>query len=199
MKLTALEIKQQKFEKVFRGIDPAEVQSFLTVVSNEWEHLCTKNRELGQQIEELQKKIKHYERVEEALHETLQAAKETSDTKVAGAQKEAAHTLEKANLEAVFIVKAAEVDREKVLQGIHRLIDRRKEIVAGLRSYLNVALESVEQFGRDSEENNKQPEEDKSTNKPAEKKSSPPKKFMLETTKSTPESDTIDDLVDDLD
>src|SRR5699024_9697869 len=173
MKLTPLEIKQQKFEKKFRGLDPAEVQSFLNLVSNEWEQLCARNRELKQKTNELQEKIKHYERVEEALHETLQAAKETADTKLTGARKEAEHTIEKANMEADSIIKDAEVEREKVRQGINRLLGRRKESVGGLRSYLNVALESVDQFDRDEAGRFERPEKEEENNKEQTKDEAP--------------------------
>lgn len=201
MKLTALEIKQQKFEKAFRGFDPAEVQSFLNLVSNEWEHLSAKNRDLEQQIEDLREKIKHYERVEEALHETLQAAKETADTKLTGARKEAKHTIEKANVQAESIVKEAEVEREKVRQGINRLLDRRKEIVGGLRSYLNISLESVDQFGKDDAGLFSLPEKDKKESKSnKEVKKNPPKKEDEPAAdKQAPLAENIDDLVDDLD
>lgn len=149
MKITPIEIKQQKFEKSFRGFDPSEVRSFLNVMSNEWEHLVAKNRELEQKVESLEDKIEHYERVEASLHETLEAAKETADTKLEGARKEAEHTVEKAEMEADSIVKDAEVEREKVQQSIRRLLNRRKEIVRGLQSYLNVAIESVNEFEED--------------------------------------------------
>lgn len=149
MKITPIEIKQQKFEKSFRGFDQSEVRSFLDVMSNEWEHLVTKNRELEQKIESLEDKIEHYERVEASLHETLEAAKETADTKLEGARKEAEHTVEKAKMAADSIVKEAEVERDKVHQSIRRLLNRRKEIVRGLQSYLNVAIESVNEFEED--------------------------------------------------
>lgn len=201
MKLTALEIKQQKFEKAFRGFDPAEVQSFLNVLSNEWEHLTAKNRELEQKIEELRNKIEHYERVEQALHETLEAARETADTKLTGARKEAQHTLEKAEMEAESIVKEAEVEREKVRQGIHRLLDRRKEIVGGLRSYLDVALESVDHFAKDDaglfellpEDDKKELISPQSTIRTNSSKEKDKKSTQ------TPDTKNIDDLVDDLD
>ena len=89
MKLTALEIKQQEFEKSLRGYDKDEVQAFLNLVSNEWEHLVSKNRELEERIETLEEKLKHYERVEEALHETLQTAKESAEQKLTSARKDA--------------------------------------------------------------------------------------------------------------
>jgi cell division initiation protein len=149
MKLTALEIKQQKFETSFRGYDPAEVQAFLSLMSNEWEHMVSKNRELLQQIDDLQEKLKHYERVEEALHETLQAAKDTAETRTESATKEARHTIEKAEMQAETIIKDAKRERREMRQGIQRLLDRRKEIIGGIRSYLQVAKESVDEFEKD--------------------------------------------------
>ncbi|MBN2731153.1 MAG: DivIVA domain-containing protein [Balneolaceae bacterium] len=149
MKLTALEIKQQKFEKSLRGYDTAEVQAFLNLMSNEWEHMVTKNRELQQQIDNLQEKLKHYERVEEALHETLQAAKESAETKLHGARKDAKNKIEKAEMKAEAIINEAKQERREVRQSILRLLDRRKEIIGGIRSYLEVARESVDQFDKD--------------------------------------------------
>lgn len=149
MKLTALEIKQQNFEKSLRGYDKAEVQAFLNLMSNEWEHLVAKNRELEQKIDNLEEKLKHYERVEEALHETLQTAKESAEQKLAGARKDARNKIEKAEMEADTIVREANQQRQQIRQSILRLLDRRKEIIGGIRSYLELAQESLDQFSKD--------------------------------------------------
>lgn len=149
MKLTALEIKQQNFEKSLRGYDKAEVQAFLNLMSNEWEHLVAKNRELEKKIENLEEKLKHYERVEEALHETLQTAKESAEQKLSGARKDARNKIEKAEMEADTIVREANQQRQQIRQSILRLLDRRKEIIGGIRSYLELAQESLEQFAKD--------------------------------------------------
>lgn len=149
MKLTALEIKQQEFEKAFRGYDKAEVQAFLNLMSNEWEHLVSKNRELENRIGELEEKLKHYERVEEALHETLQTAKESAEQKLTGARKDARNKIEKAEMEAESIIREATQQRQQVRQSIIRLLDRRKEIIGGIRSYLEMAQESLDQFSKD--------------------------------------------------
>lgn len=149
MKLTALEIKQQEFEKSLRGYDKAEVDAFLNLMSNEWEHLVAKNRELESRIKELEEKLKHYERVEEALHETLQTAKESAEQKLNGAKKDARNKIEKAEMEAESIIREATQQRQQVRQSIIRLLDRRKEIIGGIRSYLELAQESLEQFSKD--------------------------------------------------
>lgn len=210
MKLTALEIKQQKFEKSLRGYDTAEVQAFLNLMSNEWEHMVTKNRELQKQIENLQEKLKHYERVEEALHETLQAAKESAETKLDGARKEAKNKIEKAEMKAEAIVKEAHQERREVRQSILRLLDRRKEIIGGIRSYLEVAKESVDQFGKDETQLFTRPSEIEDRDKvdltpPAEAtsetpkpKKSAPKKKTKDTHAPPPGTEDIEDLVDDL-
>lgn len=149
MKLTALEIKQQNFEKSLRGYDKAEVDAFLNLMSNEWEHMVSKNRELQKKINDLEEKLKHYERVEEALHETLQTAKESAEQKLTGARREAQTKIEKAEMEAETIIRDATQQRQHVRQSIIRLLDRRKEIIGGIRSYLEMARESLEQFSKD--------------------------------------------------
>lgn len=152
MKLTALEIKQQNFDKSLRGYDTAEVKAFLNLMSNEWEHLVSRNRELEKQIESLQEKLKHYERVESALHETLQTAKESAEQKLSGARKDAKNKIEKAEMEAENIIREATQQRQQIRQSILRLLDRRKEIIGGIRSYLDLAKESLDQFSKDEAE-----------------------------------------------
>ncbi|MBD3617088.1 MAG: DivIVA domain-containing protein [Gracilimonas sp.] len=152
MKLTPLEIKQQTFEKGLRGYDTADVHTFLTLVSNEFEHLLNKNKELEQEIDKLKDRVKHYERVEDALHETLQTAKESVEQKMTGAKQEAKSTIEKAEMEADAIIKQANHNRQQIRQSILRLLDRREEIINGITSYLENAKKSIDQFSKDEME-----------------------------------------------
>ena len=149
MKLTPLEIKQQQFEKSLRGFDVADVQSFLTLVSNEVEHLLNKNKELEDQIEKLNDRVRHYERVEEALHETLQTTKESVAQKLDGAKTEAQNKIDKAEIQAEMILKEANHQRQQVRQNIQRLIEKREEIIAGMNSYLENSQESLSKFKKD--------------------------------------------------
>ncbi|MBO6584782.1 MAG: DivIVA domain-containing protein [Gracilimonas sp.] len=218
MKLTPLEIKQQTFEKGLRGYDTADVQAFLTLVSNEFEHLINKNKELEQQIDKLTERVKHYERVEDALHETLQTAKESMEQKVSGAKQEAKNTLEKAEMEADAIIKEANHNRQQIRQSILRLLDRREEIINGISSYLENAKKSVEQFSKDEMEVFQLPKEERleeSLENPTR-----PTKFMLDEENESgglnsagkgnedeeeedhafpPGSDRLDDILDEID
>ncbi|MEL7833073.1 DivIVA domain-containing protein [Fodinibius sp. Rm-B-1B1-1] len=208
MKLTALEIKQQEFEKSLRGYDKDEVQAFLNLMSNEWEHLVAKNRELEKRIDELEEKLKHYERVEEALHETLQTAKESAEQKLTGARKDARNKIEKAEMEAESIIREATQQRQQVRQSIIRLLDRRKEIISGIRSYLEMAQESLEQFSKDEAALFELPADDDQFSDKLKEQTERRRKALRDDDEDELEDDTqtmppgtedIDDLIDELD
>ncbi|MEX0769133.1 MAG: DivIVA domain-containing protein [Balneolaceae bacterium] len=206
MKLTALEIKQQTFEKTIRGYDPAEVHSFLNLVASEWEHLTGKIRELEKQIEKQNDKLKHYERVEEALHETLQTAKDSAEHKLSGAKKESKNILEKAETEADSIVREANQQRQQIRQSILRLLDRRNEIIGGIRSYLELAQESLQQFSKDEASLFDLPKEveldqritDRIQNPESSAQKNPPS-AEIEDPSLPPGSENLDDILDEID
>lgn len=149
MKLTALDIKQQKFEKAIRGYDIAEVGAFLGVIATEWEHLTARNRQLEQEVSDLKQKLEHYTKVEEALHETLRTAKENAENRLAMAKTEAENRLHKAEIESENMLRDARQQRQEIRQGILRLLDRREEIIRGMRGYLEMARESLQSFDSD--------------------------------------------------
>lgn len=199
MKLTALEIKQQNFEKSLRGYDKAEVQAFLNLVSNEWEHLVAKNRELEKKIDSLEDKLKHYERVESALHETLQTAKESAEHKLSGARNEARNKIEKAEIEAQSIIREATQQRQQVRQSVISLLDRRKEIIGGIRSYLELAQESLEQFSKDEAALFKIPVEEPHPMDAKENVKLDHSSDLEEDAPPAPGTENVDDIIDELD
>jgi cell division initiation protein len=149
MKLTALDIKQQKFEKAIRGYDIAEVGAFLGVIATEWEHMTARNRALEHEVSELKQKLEHYTKVEEALHETLRTAKDNAENRLAMAKSEAENRIHKAEIEAENMLRESRQQRQEIRQGILRLLDRREEIIRGMRGYLEMARESLQSFDSD--------------------------------------------------
>lgn len=215
MKLTPLEIKQQQFEKTLRGFDVAEVQSFLTLVSNEVEHLLTKNKELEDQIEKLGDRVKHYERVEEALHETLQTTKESVAQKIDTAKLEAQNKLDKAEMEAEAIIKEANFQRQQIRQNILRLLDKREEIIAGIGAYLDNSKNSLDQFTKDEFSTFTLPKEEITESTAEDEASEIKTRFQLDIEEESttdplnedenqdhaypPGSDRLDDILDEID
>ena len=149
MKLTALEIKKQQFEKSLRGYDKGEVDAFLQLVSSEWEHMVAKIREMEVTLGKYEERIKHFERVEGALHETLQTAKDSADEKLINARKQAQNILQKAEMDAEATVKEAHQQRKQVRQDMMRLLERREEMINSIRSYLELSQQALRQFSSD--------------------------------------------------
>lgn len=197
MKLTALEIKQQQFEKSLRGYDTAEVQSYLNLIASEWEHMVGKIRELETQVDKMNNKLQHYERVEEALHETLQTAKSSAEEKLSGAKKEAEIIREKAEMEAESIVKDAHQQRREIRQSIIQLVDKREEMIRSLKSYLENTQDSLQKFSNDDRSLFKAPEEaELRTPDPKQKRESTP---SPQESSDIPGAEKIDNIIDELD
>lgn len=205
MKLTALEIKQQQFEKSLRGYDPAEVQSYLNILATDWEHMTGKIRELENQVDKLHDKLKHYERVEEALHETLQTAKSSAEEKLTGAKKEAKNIVEKAELEAETIFQEAHRERWKIRQQTLQIVEKREEMIRNLSSFLDNTVKSLNQFSDDKQSLFTIPDVEKepTTHKSSKKSNKQSKENSSSSESLTPEagipgSEKIDDILDEI-
>ena len=146
MKLTPLEIKQHQFDKSLRGYDVGEVQSFLALVANEVEQLQQNNSELQEQVQGLNKRITHYEKVEAAIHETLQTTKESVAQKMEQARNEAKTTMDRAHMEADRMIQEAQQQRTTIRQEMIRLLERRDEMIQNFQQFLDNNKGMVEKF-----------------------------------------------------
>ncbi len=149
MKLTPLDIRKQEFDRSFRGFDPDEVRNFLEIVATQWEELVDERRRLESRVTELKNKIDHYEKVEEALQEALQTARDNAEEKIKNAEREAELIVEEAEAEAREITEEAKELRNRLKQETTRIDDRRSEIVARLRAFLMSEMELLARFEGD--------------------------------------------------
>ncbi len=78
MKVSASDIRNQAFEKVFRGFSPEQVDSYLQALSREWERLANENKMLRMQLEIAEKELGRLKDVEMTLFKTLKSAEENS-------------------------------------------------------------------------------------------------------------------------
>lgn len=208
MKLSPLEIKQQKFEKVLRGYDTSDVQAFLTLVANEVEILINEKNKLEDDIEKLTERVKHYERIEDALHETLQTTKESISQKLENAKIEARSIIDKASMEAETIIKEATFQRQTIRQGIIRLLDRREEILTGIQTYLDNTQSSLKHFAKDELNVYSLPKEEEEAAEnakiPASGENTTGPKFQfdeneLDSDETNASGDSLDDILEEID
>ncbi len=78
MKISIADIRNQSFEKAFRGYEPAQVHAFLGELSNELERLVDDNKLLKMQLEIAEKELSRLKEVEMSLFRTLKSAEENS-------------------------------------------------------------------------------------------------------------------------
>lgn len=149
MRLTPLDIRKQEFSRGLRGFDAEEVQAFLQMVSEQWEELLDENRRRDEKIRELENKMAHYEKVEEALQEALQTARETARNARENAEERAALLLEQAEAKAQEIKRDAEHERHQIKREAAKLSGRRSEIVTRLRAFLTSELELLARYEGD--------------------------------------------------
>lgn len=146
MRRTPLEIKKQQFTKSLRGYEPDEVHSFLSTLSDEWEHMINQNKQLKKENAQLSDTLKHYKQVEEALQETLHTARASSGKKIAAAGLEADEIRTRAREEAEGILQNANNQLRDVQQQVSQLLEKREELIQTVRTYLDQTITSLDEF-----------------------------------------------------
>ncbi len=135
MRITPLDLRNHHFGRRLNGLDPAEVESFLRLVSEDYEDLLRENEAQSERIRQLEQRVEQLVADERLLKETLLSAQAmTSDLREAAIK------------ESEVLVGEAEVKAEKILDAAHRRAARLSEEIRemrGLRSRLAEALRST--------------------------------------------------------
>ena len=107
MKLTPLDVRKQEFKKVMRGYDSVEVDTFMEMVSNEFEDLLKQQRDVRDRVTELETQLRDYRQIEKTLQQTLLQAQETTGKTYETARRDAESILREAEARAASIVEKA--------------------------------------------------------------------------------------------
>lgn len=106
MRLTPLDIRQQQFTvRMFRGLDPQEVDAFLDEVADDYETMLRENALLREQVIAFEERSRGLADREKALQDTLVTA-----------QKMAEEVKDNARREAQLIVREAELQGDKLVE-----------------------------------------------------------------------------------
>lgn len=145
MKLTPLDIRKQTFKKKgMGGLDPAEVQAFLEMVSAELEELIRENTSLAERMQGLDGKIEDYRRMEKTLQDTLMSAQKTSDELRENAEKRAELLLREAQFKADQIIGEARARLMDLQRQIADLKNLRSAYLAKFRSLLESHMDMLQ-------------------------------------------------------
>lgn len=146
MNVTPLDITQKQFARVFRGLDPEEVEAFLALVAAEFETLVKENVSLREELKRRMDELAEHKARERALQETLVTAQRASEEIRDAARKEAEITISDAELQAEKIVQGAHVRFLRIVDEINELKRQRVQFEAGVRSLVESHVKLLEAF-----------------------------------------------------
>jgi cell division initiation protein len=144
MRLTPLDIREQQFRRVMRGMDPEEVTAFLASVATEFEVLLTENKELKQRLGDLEEKIDEYRNMEKALRDTLLTAERVMTESKESAQREARLIVREAELAAQRATARIAQDVARVRRELVEMRRMKDGYLSRLRWLMRSHLEMLE-------------------------------------------------------
>jgi len=92
--ITSMEIRNQQFNKKFRGYDTEEVNNFINNLAQDYEKIYSENVYLKENIQRTKYELDRYKKLEETMNNSLILAQQTAELLKVNAQKEAAMILE---------------------------------------------------------------------------------------------------------
>ncbi len=146
MNITPLDITQKQFRKVFRGLDPEEVEAFLGLVAVEFEALVKEALALREDNQRKSEDIAEFKNRERALQETLVAAQKASEEIREASRKEAEITISDAELQAEKIVQAAHGRFLRIVDDINELKRQRLQFETNVRTLVESHVKLLDAF-----------------------------------------------------
>ena len=112
--LTPIEIQGKTFKSGGMGYSKADVDSFFSSISADYETLYKENLSLKEKINNLNENLNHYKEIEKSLQKALVLAETTAEETIVSARKNATVIEQEAVLKAQSIVADAKVELERI-------------------------------------------------------------------------------------
>lgn len=144
--ITPMDIHNKEFETGFRGYDKEAVNAFMAELVHDYETLYRDNREMTDKIEQLEKRIAQYEKMEATMNDALVLVQETGENVKNSARKEADLIIQEAEQQRRQII--AEAERQ-LREGCEKYAVIRNEVAvfkARMESLLNSQMQMVDGY-----------------------------------------------------
>ena len=150
MKVTPLDLRQQRFQTVMRGYDRGEVQAFLLEVADDYENALRDNDKLRQEVAKLDAVLSEHRGQERNLRNTLLSAQKMADDIKEHAQKEAGIILKEAEGRADLLLQKSQSRLDEVQREIDSLRMKRREVENDIETLVRTLNNTLE-FIRDQD------------------------------------------------
>ncbi len=150
MKVTPLDLRQQRFRTAMRGFDRTEVVAFLTEVADDYEQALREADRLRGELARLEGVLNEHREHERNLRNTLLTAQRLADEIKANAEQESKRIVREAEGRAELILQKTQARTEDIQREIDALRMKRREAESSLESTI-AAVRSALEFVREQE------------------------------------------------
>ncbi len=144
MRLTPLDIRNQRFAGRLRGVDPAEVENFLQLVSEDYAALSREREALAERTRELEARVAELQSSERLMRSTLVTAQQLSEDLRQTAIRESEVRISEAEVKAEKVLDAAHRRATRISEEIRELRVLRSRLATALRQTIETHLRLVE-------------------------------------------------------
>jgi cell division initiation protein len=144
MKVTPLDLRQQKFKTVMRGYDRAEVEAFLNETAEDYEQALRDADRLRDDLTRLQSSLDEHREGERNLRNTLLTAQKLADEIRNSAEAEGKRLVREAEGRADLMLSKAQSRLDEVQREIDGLRLKRRDVENSLESTIATLRNSLE-------------------------------------------------------
>ena len=144
MTLTSMDIHNKEFTHSFRGYSVEEVNDFLDRVAKDFEQILRDNLELKDQINQLNEKMKGYQKLEATMHNAIVIAQEAAEEVKQNAKREADLIRREADREAQKIIEDSRYRSSRILTEHDELFKQAHVFKMRFRSFLEAQIAALE-------------------------------------------------------
>jgi cell division initiation protein len=144
MKISPLDVRQQRFRHAFRGFDRTEVVAFLTEAADDYEQALREVDRLRQDVARLDALLSEHRDRETNLRNTLLTAQRLADEIRQNAESEAHLVIREAENRADMILQKAQSRLDEIERGITELRLRRGDVEGSLEASIQALYRALE-------------------------------------------------------
>lgn len=136
MKITPIDIQQQKFKIKFRGFDVREVDTFLEQTADSVEALLSENKNLLEDIQRLKLEVQEYKKREDTFKRAMLNSEKVLEQMKQNAQKSSELIIADAEVKAEKILNRAQNRLAQLHEDITELKRQRMQIEVQIRAII---------------------------------------------------------------
>ena len=150
MNVSPLDLRQQRFRRIFRGFDPVEVASLMTAVADDYEKALRDTDQLRQDLMRTEAALVEHREHEKNLQNTLMTAQKLSDDIKANAEVEARRIIREAEGRSDLLLEKTQARLEDIQREIDGLKLKRRDAETTIEATISTLKNTLE-FVREQE------------------------------------------------